>query len=185
MHLPSFLFARSLGLGLLALMAFGGQSFVNQPAQAQPSESGSESGRSEDERLNNGRLTVEMTGLRNSDGQICLNLFDRNVGFPNDKTAAIVDRCIDAIAPDPSEDVSISETVFSVTFENLSVGTYAVSVMHDENGDGDLNQGTFGIPTEGFGFSRNPEIRTSAPEFYESAEFVFGEKTTSIEMTYF
>lgn len=74
----------------------------------------------------------------------------------------------------------------SVTFESLPLGTYAVSVFHDENEDGEINQGGFGIPLEGFGFSKNPPITTRAPEFSETAVIVVGaDTTTEIELIYY
>lgn len=58
----------------------------------------------------------------------------------------------------------------SLTFEGLATGSYALSVIHDENDNGRLD--TFArIPREGFGFSRNPAIRFGPPRF-EEARFV-------------
>ena len=119
-----------------------------------------------------GSLRVDISGLKNSDAQVCLSLFDGSAGFPDDSEAVVATQCVDASTP-------------TATFEALSMGTYAVTVFHDENGDGQINRGTFGIPTEGFGFSRNPAIGTSAPKFYETAVFVFGDTTTQIDMIYF
>lgn len=45
-------------------------------------------------------------------------------------------------------------------------GTYALLVVHDENGNGKLDM-MMGIPREGFGFSNNPKIRMRAPTFEE------------------
>ena len=54
----------------------------------------------------------------------------------------------------------------SVWLRGLPPGDYAISVIHDENGDGRLN--TFlGIPREGFGFSRNPRMRMGPPRYEE------------------
>ncbi|MEO1392534.1 MAG: DUF2141 domain-containing protein [Cyanobacteria bacterium J06634_5] len=89
-------------------------------------------------------------------------------------------------ASERSQDVLITEAVLIVTFADIEPGTYAVSVMHDENTDGTLNTGIFGIPTEGFGFSQNPEIGTSAPEFSEAAIVVVGrETTTQVKLIYY
>ena len=57
-----------------------------------------------------------------------------------------------------------------VSFAGLPRGTYAVSVIHDENANHRLD--TFaGIPREGFGFSRNPGIGFGPPRF-AAARFV-------------
>jgi uncharacterized protein (DUF2141 family) len=52
----------------------------------------------------------------------------------------------------------------AVRLAGVAPGAYALSVIHDENGNGRLD--TFaGIPREGFGFSRNPAIRFGPPSF--------------------
>ena len=122
----------------------------------------------------NGCLTVEINGLRNQNGIVCLTLFSGEEGFPNQSNCAIASHCVEA------KDASVS-----ATFEQLSPGEYAVAVIHDDNEDGKLNTGLFGIPKEGFGFSRNPRIGMSAPKFEETAISVSGENTKiKIEMNY-
>lgn len=97
------------------------------------------------------------------------------------------DAVSDSAASDTAvSDSAVSDTTISVTFESLPLGTYAVSVFHDENEDGQINQGGFGIPLEGFGFSQNPSITTRAPEFSETAIIVVGAETkTEIELIYY
>lgn len=55
--------------------------------------------------------------------------------------------------------VKVKNSPTIVHFSNLKVGNYAVAVIHDENGDNNLNRNAFSIPAEGFGFSNNPIIR--------------------------
>jgi uncharacterized protein (DUF2141 family) len=45
-------------------------------------------------------------------------------------------------------------------------GTYALLIVHDENGNGKLDM-VMGIPREGFGFSNNPAMRPRAPKWEE------------------
>ena len=47
-------------------------------------------------------------------------------------------------------------------------GTYAVGVLHDENRNGRIDTGLFGIPTEGYGVSNNPRPRRRAARFGEA-----------------
>ena len=47
-------------------------------------------------------------------------------------------------------------------------GRYAVSVLHDENGNGKPDMAVM-IPREGFGFSRNPVVRFGPPAFARAA----------------
>lgn len=116
----------------------------------------------------NSALTVTVDGLRNRQGQICFSLFAQSQGFPNNAKRAIRTGCVKA-ASNP----------VTVTFRNLTAGTYAVSVIHDANNDGTINQGALGIPTEGFGFSRNPQVRTGPPRFGDAAIFIAGPNTTA------
>ena len=38
----------------------------------------------------------------------------------------------------------------TVVFENIPAGAYAISIIHDENENGELDSNFFGIPKEGF-----------------------------------
>lgn len=71
--------------------------------------------------------------------------------------------------PDCTDDAhAVTRTVpadtGSLRIEALPLGSYALAVIHDENGNARLD--TFaGIPREGFGFSRNPGIGFGPPRF--------------------
>jgi len=68
--------------------------------------------------------------------------------------------------------VSVPASSGSYVFDNVPVGTFVITAMHDENGDGELN--TFlGIPREGFAFSNNPGIGFGAPS-YNRVRFTIG-----------
>jgi uncharacterized protein (DUF2141 family) len=47
---------------------------------------------------------------------------------------------------------------------DIPPGAYALSAIHDENGNGRLDT-SLGIPREGFGFSNNPHIWFGPPSF--------------------
>lgn len=50
-------------------------------------------------------------------------------------------------------------------FNSLKAGTYAIRYFHDENENGELDTGTFGIPTEGYGFSNDARGFMGPPSF--------------------
>ncbi len=50
-----------------------------------------------------------------------------------------------------------------------SAGTYAIALYHDADDDNELDRGLFGIPTEGYGFSRNAGGGLSGPSFRDAA----------------
>ena len=122
------------------------------------------------------QLAVTISGLDEPQGQVCLNLFDSGSGFPGDREQAVATQCLV-----PSPELSVV-----AVFEDLAPGSYAVSVFHDANDDSEFNRNFVGMPTEGFGFSRNPDARTGAPEFGEAMVLVAGGETAiEIELTYF
>lgn len=54
-------------------------------------------------------------------------------------------------------------------FDQLAAGTYAVSVVYDEDLDGKLGTGLLGIPTELVGMSNNAKGVFGPPSFEKSA----------------
>lgn len=114
----------------------------------------------------NGNLTVEIDGLKNTNGQVCASIFGSSQGFPADRDRVLERQC-----------TKITDTSVKLTFKNLKAGNYAVAVMHDENEDNKVNRTDLGFPLEGFGFSQNPEIRDRPPKFDEASVLVAGENT--------
>lgn len=57
------------------------------------------------------------------------------------------------------------------TFKNVPDGVYGVSVFHDENDNGKLDVGYFGIPKEPYACSRDAKATFSAPK-WEDAKFL-------------
>ncbi|AFY60286.1 DUF2141 domain-containing protein [Synechococcus sp. PCC 6312] len=114
------------------------------------------------------KLTIEISGLKNRSGTLCLSLFSSEKGFPTQSDLALASLCV------PAEETSAS-------FQELVPGRYAVAVIHDFNNDGKLNTNFLGIPNEGFGFSRNPRIINRAPSFTDTA-FIVSEKITKIQI---
>lgn len=106
-------------------------------------------------------LTVVVTNLKNDKGLVRLALYDNAESFPeNGKSIAKIDRPI-------SE--GMKDGVFTATFEDLAPGPYAVAFFHDEDGDNTFAQNVFGMPHEGFGFSRDAAVLFSAPDFSDAA----------------
>ena len=65
-----------------------------------------------------------------------------------------------------SIEVKVDQPIMNIIFKNIPAGTYAISLFHDEDENGKLNTGKiFGIPTEKYGFSKNPKSRFGPPKF--------------------
>ncbi len=104
-----------------------------------------------------GVIVVEITGFRNSSGKAGILLFSGEKGFPADRRQALGSRF-----------AAIEGNVCRVRLEKIPYGSYAVSAFHDENGDGVLQKGLFGVPREGVGASRNPGMRFGPPRFRDA-----------------
>ncbi|NTU68586.1 MAG: DUF2141 domain-containing protein [Chlorobiaceae bacterium] len=127
---------------LSALLLLGA---VYGPVQAQETNAGG------------GTIRVTVGNIRNTQGLVGIALFDTKQGFPDKPDKAIEGRSV------PAGDHCV------VVFANVPYGTYAVSVLHDENGNGRMDKNFIGIPREGFGTSNNPKIRRGPPSFTESS----------------
>lgn len=98
-------------------------------------------------------LEVSIYGLRNIKGNVLICVTANPRFFPD-------------CSKDPK---SFSANVPArnsapVYFRSLAQGTYAISLLHDENSNGKMDMAIF-IPKEGFGFSRNPAIVIGPPKF--------------------
>lgn len=111
-------------------------------------------------------LTITVTDIRSVQGSVALSVVDSAAAWSGQAKA--VKRQMQPIQG--------TEIVFR--FTDLPPGDYAVSVMHDENGNGKLDSNFMGMPTEGYGFSNNPKVLRK-PTF-EEARFQLGAKGDAI-----
>lgn len=79
--------------------------------------------------------------------------------------------------------VKASLTPIHYQFHAIAPGTYAVGAFHDANANGKLDT-VFGIPKEGFAFSRNPAMRPRAPYFNEASFKSNGPPLPPLKMKY-
>ena len=79
----------------------------------------------------------------------------------------------------PAFGFKVTDTTLSIPCRGLPAGTYAISLFQDENGNGILDTGSFGRPTEKFGFSNNAEGIMGAPA-YKKCRFEWKEDTTIV-----
>lgn len=98
-------------------------------------------------------LTIKVSNVKDIQGKMFFALYDKASDFP--KEGRYTKRV----------SVKVSEKTVSYTFEGLDEKDYAIAVFHDKNGDGKCNLNFFGVPTEGYGFSKNFKPVFSAPKF--------------------
>jgi uncharacterized protein (DUF2141 family) len=104
-----------------------------------------------------GMIVVAITGLRSDVGTVHLALYDQADQFPKR----------DGVAR--SLTVSPSNGTAEALFTDLPPGRYAIAFYHDENGNGEFDQGFLGVPMEGYGFSRDAKVVLGPPSFEEAA----------------
>ena len=99
-------------------------------------------------------LQVSIDGIRNGKGMVMLCLTRRT------------QQAFLTCGQDPAR---VTQTVAAdkarrIDLKDLAPGDYSLLVIHDENRNGKLDK-MFGMPREGFGFSRNPAIRMGPPHY--------------------
>ena len=110
-------------------------------------------------------LTVNTSGFKNNDGKVKVGLYNSASKFLKETEAYLL------IISD------ITNLKASVRFENLIPGDYAVSIYHDQDNDGKLKTGIFGIPKEDYACSNNAKGKMAPPK-YTDAKFTISEDTT-------
>ena len=120
-----------------------------------------------------GDLSLTITGLRSAKGQVMICLTREADHFPD---------CSDS---DSARTAIVPASQAQASFKHLSQGRYAISVLHDENGNGRADMTLGFIPREGFGFSRDAPVRMGPPKFAQAA-FTLADKdeSQSIRMRY-
>jgi uncharacterized protein (DUF2141 family) len=104
-----------------------------------------------------GKLQVKVTNIKAAKGSIRIGLFNSEESFLKD---AVLGKVVKASADE-----------VTVVFDNLKSGEYALSVIHDENGNEQLDTNMVGIPQEGFAFGNNAMGMFGPPSF-EKAKLV-------------
>lgn len=115
-----------------------------------------------------GVLNVSLTNIKNT-GKISIAVYKEGEDFPNDKflVTGQIGECTTGIC--------------SFQFKDLAFGNYAIAIYQDVNGNGKLDTGTFGIPSEPFAFSNNFRPKWGGPS-YEKCKFDFVKDKQVVEI---
>lgn len=117
-----------------------------------------------------GILSARVAQLRLNNGQVGCMLYNSANGFPTNPSAAAQKRWC-----------PISNKTSTCAFDPIPAGTYAVACFHDENGNGKLDTGLFGIPTEGTVVSNHAKGFMGPPSF-DKARFSFSGSATTMDL---
>jgi uncharacterized protein (DUF2141 family) len=133
-----------------------------------------------------GDLKLTVMGVRSDAGQLMIGLYDSQANWKEalDNSARV------GLLNDKGRLIGVTMRAKtgsqSIGFLQLPPGDYAVLVFHDENDNGVLDKGAFGIPTEGYGFSNNAKGFFGAPS-WRAAGVTIGptdDKQISISLIY-
>jgi len=118
-------------------------------------------------------LTVVLKGLK-VQGTVYVSLYDKDNGFPTKSENAYKNNI-----------KKVTAATEKMVFKNLPFGEYAVSVWHDENGNGKMEKSLIGIPKEGMGVSNDAKGKMGPPKF-KDAKFKIetSAKTININIKY-
>jgi uncharacterized protein (DUF2141 family) len=118
-----------------------------------------------------GSLEVRASGLRSDRGKLLALVFTDAAGFPSQPERAVRRQAL-----------AIEGGTAIMRFGDLPYGPVAVTLCHDENGNGACDANFLGIPKEGFAFSNGFVPRFSKPSF-DDARFEFSERSSSVAIT--
>jgi len=119
-------------------------------------------------------LTIQVEGLKDDRGTVHASLYASEDGFPTRPEKAL-----------RQVDVKIEGGRARVVFEGIPPGGYAVAAYHDENGDGKLDTGFLGIPSEGLASSNDAKGFMGPPSFEKArVEVGPGENRITVRVSY-
>jgi uncharacterized protein (DUF2141 family) len=150
--------SRAAALAVLAVAITGqarGASIDTLPCHGQPSPY---------------RVLVATEGVRSNHGYLVANLYGE------DRRKWLADEGWLDVWRDPA---TRGEEI--LCFYLPRPGRYALVMFHDANANGVLDQGPFGLPREGYGFSNNVRPFLSAPSL-ASAQFTAGAGDTRLSI---
>ncbi len=98
-------------------------------------------------------LTVKVEDVSERGGNVRVALYDR-ASWPNDDAKPVIDGVVPA---QPGETI--------VTLHDVPPGTYGLKAFQDYNRNGAFDTTWVGLPKEKFGFSNDPRVVLSEPDF--------------------
>jgi uncharacterized protein (DUF2141 family) len=117
-------------------------------------------------------VSVKIAGFKGVEGLALVTLYDSEQSWLKVPKAIQVVRA------------KITGSAMTLEFKDVKPGTYAVSVIHDENKNNELDMRwlPWPKPKEGVGVSNDPDNKAGPPK-WEAAKFVVGPEAVIIKAT--
>ena len=112
-------------------------------------------------------LIVNVKNINRSEGKIYVALYTSNANYLKNDA---ISKCENAL-----------EGNLEIEFSDLPPGEYAVCVIHDLNGNENLDKNFLGVPKEGFGFL-NGMMGNFGPPPFEKVKFTWNGAGAKIEV---
>lgn len=115
-------------------------------------------------------LTIIVSNIDHIGGTLEIGLFNRGERFLESGQAY------------KAVSVEVKNSTESVVIKDLPMGTYAISLYHDKNSNGECDRNFFGIPKEPYAFSNNFRPKFSPPTFDDCKFELSADKSLNIEL---
>lgn len=99
-------------------------------------------------------MTIDVAGLKNANGKVMVAVFDSADHFLKQ--------------PLRTGTVDAQAGTVRMVLTGLPPGDYAISLFHDQNGNGKLDKNLVGMPIEPYGFSNDAAGAYGPPTFQQS-----------------
>ncbi len=100
------------------------------------------------------KVRIDLSNIRNTKGVVRISVCASEDEYPYHPFRTYV------LTKDSLRDGKLQTTI-----TDLDPGTYAISLLDDENNSGGMDYNFIGIPLEGFGFANNVKPLLKCPEF--------------------
>jgi uncharacterized protein (DUF2141 family) len=114
---------------------------------------------------------VLVSGIADESGELICRLYGGEKGFPQNEGDIV-----------QTVRYPVSSSLMTCTFPGVAPGRYAVSVMHDANGNGEFDKNFMGFPKEPWGVSNNVRPDSRSPRFGEASIHISEDKLASFEV---
>lgn len=114
-------------------------------------------------------IDVKVTNVLRKGGDVLFILFDSQDAFNNRRPIA-------------TQKVPANGSIASTTFEDVKNGIYAIIVLHDMNGNNQMDFESNGMPKEDYGSSNN--VMAMGPPNFEDAKFKVENKSVALEIRF-